>query len=117
MGKAGHWCVSRCPPGYQAKNAHTCVQMCGGKMPADSWGFCGTSPEEVYVVVAETAVLASNGALKSYMLIDDMRNTGVDGDKLAGTINTLVDMGKPFAHPRCPEFKETSSPQRSDFMP
>jgi len=102
--KVGHWCLSPCPPGYRVKNAHTCVQLCGGNMPADSWGMCGQSPAEVHAVVAQTAAMVSNGALKSYILIDGMRKDGVDGDSLAGTINTFVDMGKPFAHPKCPEF-------------
>jgi len=99
-----NWCVSRCPPGYRVKDAYTCVQECGGKMPADSWGMCGTTPEEVYAVVAQTAAMVSNGAVKSYILADDMKKNGVDGDKLASTINSFVDMGKPFAHPTCAEF-------------
>lgn len=102
--KIGHWCVRPCPAGHHAKNGNTCVQICGGGMPADSWGMCGTSSAEIHAAVAETAAMVGNGAIKSYILIDDMNKTGVDGDKLARTINTFVDMGKPFAHPTCPEF-------------
>jgi len=104
--KAGHWCLSRCPPGYIAKNAHTCEQRCGGKMPAESWGLCGRTAEELYVIRAQTAAMVTNGGVKSYILVDDMRKNGVDGDKLSGTINTFIDMGKPFAHPKCPEFED-----------
>merc|ERR1712066_720945 len=116
--KAGHWCVSPCPPGYTAKDANTCVQLCGGGMSAGSFGICGPSPEEGYAVIAETAAMVGNGGIKAYTLIDDMNKTGVDGEKLARTINTLVDMGKPFAHPRCPEFvgAEGALFQRSSFL-
>merc|ERR1712079_608919 len=67
--KAGNWCLSKCPPGYRVKNAHTCEQVCGDTMPADSWGLCGTSAAEVHAVVAQTAAMVSNGAIKSYILI------------------------------------------------
>jgi len=101
--KIGHWCVLPCPSGYRAKNANTCVQLCGGDMPADSWGMCGTSPQEVQAVIAERAVIVLHSGIKSFNLISDMNRTGVDGDKLARTINAFVEMGKPFAHPRCRE--------------
>merc|ERR1719507_2028855 len=103
--KAGTWCVSQCPEGYQEKNAKTCVQLCSGKFPVEGMvGMCGTDPGEVVVAVAQMATMVTNGAVKSYLLISEMKEEGrVDAERLSGTINAFVDMGKPFARPQCPE--------------
>jgi hypothetical protein len=65
-------------------------------------GVCGVNQGELMIATTEMVSMVANGAIESYLLISDMKETGVRADKLSSTIDVFIDMGKPFARPQCP---------------
>jgi len=98
----GMWCLSACPAGFEPSGGTNCVQACGGGFPAEGMGVCGVNQGELVIATTEMVSMVANGAIESYLLISDMKETGVRADKLSATIDVFIDMGKPFARPQCP---------------
>lgn len=100
--KSGQWCLAECPAGFNSSGSRNCVQTCGGKFLAEGMGVCGTRKSELMIAMTEMVTMVAAGAIESYVLITEMKETGVKADKLTATIDVFIDMGKPFARPLCP---------------
>lgn len=99
-----HWCLSPCKDGFVEKGGRSCEQKCTGKYEAEGYGgICGVNSAELTIAATEMVAIIANGALKAVTLIDQMKKDGVEAETLSETINTFIDMGKPFARPTCPE--------------
>lgn len=102
--KSGHWCLKPCPAGFINSGAQSCKQMCGGKYPAEGMGgICGIDQNEVMIATSEMAIELALGALDIHATYQQVQQQGVDVESLTHTANTLIDMGKNFAHPQCSE--------------
>jgi hypothetical protein len=98
----GMWCLAKCPLGFKSTSGSNCVQTCGSDFPAEGMGVCGVNQGELVIATTEMVSMVANGAIESYLLISEMKETGVRADKLSSTIDVFIDMGKPFARPLCP---------------
>lgn len=89
--------------GY-APQLSRCESRCWGRFPADGGaGFlaCGRDPGVLATAMVEMVTVLLNGAFRLVDHISAMIERGVDAERLSGTIQTFIDMGKPFAHPLC----------------
>mmetsp|Transcript_5290 Transcript_5290/g.11985 ORF Transcript_5290/g.11985 Transcript_5290/m.11985 type:complete len:582 (-) Transcript_5290:231-1976(-) len=105
--KSGHWCLKPCPAGYVNSGGVSCKQTCGGKYPAEGMGgICAIDHNEVTMATSQMALELALGALDVVATYEKAREQGVDVKSLTKTANILIDMGKNFAHPQCPETME-----------
>lgn len=100
--KVSGWCLGTCPAGFKASSGRGCTQLCGNKFPAESMGVCGKNKGEIMIAMTEMMTMVASGAMESAFLVAEMQETGVSAEKLSGTIDVFIEMGKPFARPQCP---------------
>jgi len=100
--KIGHWCYATCPVGMKSVGMK-CKSECNGEFPADDNAMlCGHNPGVIAEAITNMVITVITGALNAGLLISGMAEKGVDVGSLSGTIDALVDMGKPFAYRTCP---------------
>jgi hypothetical protein len=93
--KRGAWCYKDCPVGSEAAGVR-CKSSCIGAYPISSPLMCGRSPKTIQSAIAEMVTRTLKSGL-------DLIINGAGGAKaLGGTISSLVNAGKGFAHPKCP---------------
>lgn len=95
--KRGAWCYKSCPYGTEVSGSR-CRSACVGAYPVNSPLLCGKSPGTVAAAIQEMLVRTLTSTLSAAGLIAE---SGLAGG-LEGTITALVDLGKGFAHPKCP---------------
>lgn len=91
--KRGSWCYKACPAGYVSAGSR-CQVQCASAYPIESAQMCGKHAGDISSVIGQIIV----GSVTQVIKISDSIATGA----LTNTVQTLVDMGKPFAHPSCP---------------
>merc|ERR1719221_2223093 len=101
--KNGGWCLSPCPAGYTSSGSKSCQQICGGTHPAQGMGMCGVTEGEIQKSIAKLTIEVALGAVDLHETYKKVQEHGVDTESITQTANTLVNLGKNFAHPRCPE--------------
>jgi len=101
--KQGHYCYASCPAGSEVKESsqHKCVSACTGDFPAESRLMCGKSTGMLAKAVLEMVTVVLNSAFSVADNIKKMHEHGVKGELLTDTIQTFIDMGRPFANPMC----------------
>jgi len=105
--KQGHWCYASCPSGMRPKRGGMqCKSSCSGNFSASTPLMCGTDSGMITRAIVEMATVVLNSAFSLADTIMKMKKDGVNGELLSGTIQTFIDLGKPFAHPLCPIVEE-----------
>lgn len=102
-GQHSNWCYKKCNKGYTDDGAK-CELLCGTtvKFPSDGGAaLCGVNAGAVQQAIMQMVTVTLNNVINAAGLISKMVKDGFDADVLAKTINTFVDMGKPFAYPTC----------------
>jgi len=99
--KRGSWCLAPCPSGYESTGAR-CKTLCGAAYPSDSDRMCGKNQA---VLVAAAARIATETIRQLFTiggLVSSMNDGGSEvAAGLTGTMQSLIDLGKAFAHPEC----------------
>eukprot|EP00440_Ansanella_granifera_P022086 gb/GFBE01023985.1/.p1 GENE.gb/GFBE01023985.1/~~gb/GFBE01023985.1/.p1 ORF type:complete len:507 (+),score=124.10 gb/GFBE01023985.1/:1-1521(+) len=98
--KTGGWCYADCPAGYEAHGSK-CWTSCEGQFPADSALMCGKDQGVLTATITEMVTVTLHSAFSLGTVIGSMQDAGVNADSLGSTIQIFVDMGKPFALPKC----------------
>lgn len=103
--KHGHYCYASCPAGSQTKEKapQKCISACTGKFPAEAKLMCGRNSGMLAKATLEMVTVVLNSAFSLADNIKKMKEHGVKGELLSGTIQTFIDMGRPFANPTCPK--------------
>lgn len=70
---------------------------------------CGKNQGLLTKAILEMVTTVLNGAFSLADNIIKMKEQGVDADSLTSTIQTFIDMGKPFANPTCPEWDHSTA--------
>jgi len=102
--KIDDWCFARCQDGFVSDGSdHKCWTGCDGHFPADDGGLmCGRNPMALQIVHQEMIATSIRSALSIAVSIGSMfGGQGVNSGALGNTINSFVDLGKPFARPLC----------------
>jgi hypothetical protein len=100
----GRGCVDAC--GSTAirldDGTQSCETACVGKYPVHTPEMCGktikAADDAIMEMVAAPILLAFDIAKEAVKMVED----GVNGESMTSIVNAIVDVGKPFAHPRCP---------------
>lgn len=100
--KHGSWCYRGCPSGYVADGTR-CKAQCAGGYPIESSQMCGKTQGAISAAIAQMVAGTVRQAITISALIAAMNSSGVGlAVGLRGTMQALVDLGTPFAHPACP---------------
>jgi len=100
--KRGSWCYEVCEAGYEPSGPQ-CKGTCGGDFPIEAPMMCGTSPGTIQIAITRMVAETIARVVTIGGLVGSMKDKGMSlAAGLTGTMQTLIDMGKPFAHPRCP---------------
>jgi len=100
--KRGSWCYEPCPAGYEPSGAR-CKVSCGQSYPVEAPLMCGRSPGTIAEVISRMISGTISRVVTISGLIASMQGAGLlVAGGLTGTMQALIDMGKPFAHPMCP---------------
>eukprot|EP00929_Paragymnodinium_shiwhaense_P104671 TRINITY_DN6929_c0_g1_i1.p1 TRINITY_DN6929_c0_g1~~TRINITY_DN6929_c0_g1_i1.p1 ORF type:complete len:764 (-),score=122.55 TRINITY_DN6929_c0_g1_i1:485-2776(-) len=107
--KHGQYCYDTCPGGFHVKHGTNakCQSSCVGDYPAESPQMCGKNQGMLTKAILEMVTTVMNGVFSLAENIVKMKENGVDAEILVDTIQTFIDMGKPFANPTCPEWELT----------
>jgi len=98
--KTGGWCYAECPEGYSSFGA-MCWTRCEGAFPADSSLMCGKNSAVLARTVTEMLTVTLRSAWNLLSIGQSLQMRGVDAESMARTVQILIDMGKPFALPKC----------------
>eukprot|EP00931_Biecheleriopsis_adriatica_P058001 TRINITY_DN3445_c0_g1_i10.p1 TRINITY_DN3445_c0_g1~~TRINITY_DN3445_c0_g1_i10.p1 ORF type:complete len:613 (+),score=107.18 TRINITY_DN3445_c0_g1_i10:82-1839(+) len=98
--RMGSWCYKACPQGSEPSgpNNHNCKATCGGAYPfSDSAAplLCGKTAQAM-----QQAVMHMVGSSMQTVIGGIIGGLTMVG--LPGTVNSMIEMGKSFAHPKCP---------------
>lgn len=100
--KQGHWCYAPCPVGFESTGKQ-CRVMCQGEFHADGGpAMCGKSPMAVGQAILQMFVETISNVATLASQITEMKENGISAKPLTGTIQTLINLGKPFAYKKCP---------------
>uniref|UniRef100_A0A7S2I6U0 Ricin B lectin domain-containing protein n=1 Tax=Zooxanthella nutricula TaxID=1333877 RepID=A0A7S2I6U0_9DINO len=100
--KRGGWCYGPCPAGYEGSGAR-CKATCGPEYPSDSDRMCGKTPGAIAAAVMGMITGVVREVVTISGLVSEMEEKGIHAaGGLTGTMQALIDLGKPFAHPSCP---------------
>jgi len=100
--KRGAWCYEQCPEGYIASGSR-CKALCSAAYPGDSDLMCGRQPGAVEAAIAKMVAETVRQVITISGLVAAMNSSGIFvAGGLTGTMQALIDMGKPFVHPICP---------------
>jgi hypothetical protein len=100
--KHGGWCYANCADGHDAFGAK-CWTRCRGAFSADSSLICGQDPKVLAATVTEMVIVTARSVFTLATALTSMQTAGVNADSLSSTINIFINMGKPFALPKCSE--------------
>merc|ERR1711920_333121 len=98
--KHGGWCYANCADGHEAFGAK-CWTQCRGAFSADSSLICGQNPKVLAAAVTEMVIVTVRSVFTLATALTSMQENGVNTDSLTSTINIFINMGKPFALPKC----------------
>merc|ERR1712051_1080275 len=99
--KRGSWCLAPCPSGYESTGAR-CKTLCGAAYPSDSDRMCGKNPGVLAAAAARMVTESIRQLLTIGGLVSSISEGGSDvAAGLTGTMQSLIDLGKAFAHPEC----------------
>merc|ERR1712039_346782 len=99
--KRGSWCYDSCPVGYERIGSR-CKSLCGESFPAESPLMCGRNQGELSAAIGQMVVGTVTQAITlSYLVVTLTENGLANATVLSETMQALIDMGKPFAHPTC----------------
>ncbi|CAE7367806.1 unnamed protein product [Symbiodinium pilosum] len=101
--KNGGWCYKACPEGYKAFAARCWTSCEASPFPFNSPLICAESQAVLQSTVAEMVTVTLRSALSLASVLASMQALGVNAQSLTATINVFLDMGKPFALPKCSE--------------
>jgi hypothetical protein len=103
--KVGGWCFAACPLGMVSTGSQ-CKTECsapGSQYPADDGAaLCGQNQGVITEAIVNIVLGVTNGAISSALLIAGLVRDGVDSNSLTQTINSFVNLAKPFAYKQCP---------------
>lgn len=92
------WCYKDCPQG-SAPSGTRCKSICMGNYPIDSALVCGKSPGTIRAAILEMTV----GTLRQVVSVGSSLLLGSElAEALPGMAAALADVGKGFAHRKCP---------------
>merc|ERR1712150_82422 len=95
--KRGSWCYKACPFGTEVAGPR-CKSSCMGSYPVDSSLMCGRTPGTIAAAIAEM----TSRTLKAGLSVASLTESVDAAAAMGGTVSSLVDAGKGFAHPKCP---------------
>jgi len=100
--KQGHWCYAPCPIGFEPTGTQ-CRVSCKGSFHADGGpGMCGKNAGAIAQAITQMVVETFSTAFTIASHMTSMKEDGVNAEGLAVTIQTFINLGKPFAYQKCP---------------
>merc|ERR1712051_524731 len=99
--KRGSWCLAPCPSGYESTGAR-CKTLCRAAYPSDSDRMCGKNPGALVAAATRIATESIRQLFTIGGLVSSINDGGSEvAAGLTGTMQSLIDLGKAFAHPEC----------------
>merc|ERR1719237_344727 len=100
--KHGHWCYKPCRSGFEPTD-EKCRVACQGAFFVEGGPLmCGHNQIAITQAIMQMVIEMISTLISLATQIQTMVEHGVSAEPLTGTIQTLINLGKPFAFDRCP---------------